>query len=183
MADASSTSLRLSVAVTRTSWQLIHLGPHSYLSCESGILGSACGTTGSQLTDRWIDLPVASSRAFTATLGSLAPNTLARCLTEDHGTLSIAGTTIVKHRRAIVVKDAGNAPGSSPGTLAIASAGSPYPLTLTVTGGKRAGGHIDVCNEGKATTETGRLTLGDFGHVPPIRAPANVLSLAQAPTV
>jgi hypothetical protein len=57
---------------------------------------------------------VASTRSLTAALGSLAPNVLARCVTEDLGTLSIAEPSTVEHRRAIVVKDAGNVPGSSP---------------------------------------------------------------------
>ena len=183
MTDASSTSLRISVVVGRTSWQLVRVDGGSYLRANRAFWAAHAPAAAAELADRWIEFPVASSRSLTASLGALAPNVLARCLTEDLGTLSIAQPTTIKHRRAIVVKDAGNVPGSAPGTLAIAASGPPYPLAFTVTGGQRAGGRIDVCNQGKATTATGMLTLGQFGHVPPITAPTNVLSLGRSPTV
>jgi hypothetical protein len=183
LAEASSSSLRLSIAVGRTSEQLVRAGGGSYFRANRAFWAVHAPPRAGQLAGRWIELPVASSRSFTASLGPLAPNTLARCLAEDHGTLRIAGTTTVEHRRAIIVKDAGNAPGSSPSTLAIASAGSPYPLSYTATSGQRAGGRIDVCNRGKASTTHGSLTFDDFGDVSEIRAPTNPLRLPGSPIV
>jgi hypothetical protein len=183
IAETSATTIRLSIVAGKTSEQLVRVPGGSYFRANRTFWAVHRSPQAAQLANRWIELPMATSRSFTASLGALAPDTLARCLTEDHGTLSIAGTTTIEHRRAIVVKDAGNAPGSAPGTLAIAATGPPYPLALRVTGGQRAGGRIDVCNQGKATKETGMLTLEQFGHVPTITAPTNPLTLAQPPTV
>ncbi|MDX6539889.1 MAG: hypothetical protein QOI71_1499, partial [Gaiellales bacterium] len=51
----------------------------------------------------------------------------------------------------MVVADAGDAPGSTPTKLYVATMGPPYPLRLTETGRGRPGGRIDVCNTGKAS--------------------------------
>jgi hypothetical protein len=141
------------------------------------------GARGARLADRWIEVASSAGRSLDGSLGSLAPNVLARCLGEDHGTLTVAGKLTVEHRRAIVIKDAGNAPGSSPGVLTVAATGMPYPLTYTATGGTRAGGRIDVCNQGKADSAHGTITLSHFGQVPAIVAPPNPIKLAQSPSI
>jgi hypothetical protein len=141
------------------------------------------GERAAGLADRWIEIAPSSDRSLTASLGSLAPNVLARCLAEDHGTLTAAGKLTVEHRHALVIKDAGNAPGSSPSVLTVAATGPPYPLTYTATGGSRPGGHIDVCNQGKADSAHGTLSFNHFGQVPLITAPPSPLKLAQPPTI
>lgn len=106
---------------------------------------------------------------------------MSRCLVEDHGTLTLAGRTTIDGHSAILLKDAGNSPGSSPGVLAIAATGPPYPLRLTALGGQRAGGPIDVCNDGKASNARGTITFSRFRGVPPIQAPQGAEQLAQGP--
>ena len=61
--------------------------------------------------------------------------------------------------------------------LAVASTGTPYPLRYTATGGQRAGGTVNVCNSGKASSARGSITFGEFGMVPPIQAPAGAIKL------
>jgi hypothetical protein len=132
-----------------------------------------------QFANHWIQVPPVSGQSLTSSLGRLAPSTLARCLVEGHGALSVAGRTSVARKRAVVVRDAGDVPGSSPGTLAVAATGTPYPLELTTTGPRRPGGRIDVCNDGKVDNSHGALTISDFGSVPAIQPPKNPLRLAQ----
>lgn len=183
---ASPTSLDVSIVVGTLSAELIGTRDGSFLRANRAFWVTHGGARAATLADRWIEVPLSTGRAFAASLGSLgslAPDALARCLAEDHGSLSIAGTITIEHRRAIVIKDAGDVPGSSPGVLIVAATGTPYPLTYTATGGQRAGGRIDVCNQGTANTAHGTITFGDFGHVRPISPPANPLRFAQPPSI
>ncbi len=183
LADASRNSVDLSFAVGRTAAQLIRTQGGSYFRANRTFWTAHAGPRAAALADRWIEIPSVSSRSFTASLGQFAPDVLARCLAEDHGSLSSAGETTIAHRRAITIRDAGDAPGSSPGNLAVAATGIPYPLAYTATAGQRAGGRVDVCNQGKANTAHGTITFDHFGHVPPIAPPANPLRLAQPPVI
>lgn len=133
------------------------------------------GPSARQLANRWIQLPASAARAFTADLGPFAPATISRCLSEDHGTLTVAGKRNVNGRAAVVLKDGGDAPGSTPSTLAVATTGPPYPLQLIGTGPTRRGGKIDVCNDGKGDDVRGTLTFSRFGAVGPIKAPKNAI--------
>jgi hypothetical protein len=130
---------------------------------------------------RWFQVPPSAMRKTISDLGHLAPATISRCITEDHGTLRVVGMTTVDGQRAILIKDAGNVPGSTPSTFAVATAGPPYPLRATSLGRSRAGGHIDACNDGKASTSLGTITFREFGRVPPIHPPAVIENPGAVP--
>lgn len=125
------------------------------------------------LANRWIEAPASDTQQIASAFGLLAPDTLARCLGEDLGTLSRDGSTTVDGSHAVVIRQAGNVPGGNPGTLAVAASGPAYPLRITSTGPTRPGGKIDVCNNGKGDDTEGSLTLSHFGHAPAITAPPN----------
>jgi hypothetical protein len=180
-ASSSSTDLRLTQG--RTSAELIDGHSGNFIRANGAFWTEHVGARAARLADRWIEIPTTSGRSFTASLGALAPNALARCLAEDHGSLRAAGKLTVENRRAVVIKDAGDKPGSSPGVLTVAADGRPYPLTYTATGGTRPGGRVDVCNDGKGGGARGTIVFNHFGHVPPIATPANPLRLAQPPSV
>jgi hypothetical protein len=72
----------------------------------------------------------------------------------------------------IIVRDAGNAPGATPSTIAVSANGAPYPLRYVATGRTRRGGRVDVCNNGRGGGATGTITLGRFGNTPSIQPPA-----------
>jgi hypothetical protein len=133
--------------------------------------GPAQRARAGRLAGHWLKLTASGARSVTKTLGSLSPSVLARCLTEDHGTLTLAGRTTIGHTRAMVIKDAGDAPGATPSTIVVATGGPPYPLRYTATGRTRSGGRIDVCNDGKGDDSEGTITFNEFGHVPEISAP------------
>jgi hypothetical protein len=168
-----------STTVGRSSFELIVLSPRVYLQANRRFWLNQAGRSAAarararRLAGRWLALPVPSGRSLTHSLGTLAPGTLARCLTEDHGRLTIErGRPIVEHRRAIIVRDAGNAPGATPSTIAVSAAGAHFPLRYVATGRTRRGGRVDVCNNGKGGGATGTITLGRFGSASSIQAPS-----------
>jgi hypothetical protein len=176
---ASAKSLELALSGGGANAELIALPNADYVRANAAFWRPRVGQHATTLANHWIEIPPAGAQGMTASLGRFAPGTLARCLAEDHGSLSVAGKTMVDGRPAVVLKDAGNAPGSAPGTLAVATSGPPYPLRATATGGQRAGGRVDVCNDGKAGNTHGTLTISHFGAVPPIKAPQHAIKAGQ----
>jgi hypothetical protein len=181
---AATSRMRYEASTTtgRSMFELIALAKTAYLRGNAAFWRAQAGTSRTArartraYANRWLTLPASGRHSITRSLGTLAPGTLARCLVEDHGTLTIAGHATVDHRRAVIVADAGNAPGATPSTIAVAATGTPYPLRYAATGQTRPGGPIDVCNDGKGDGATGTITLSQFGQTPPLRAPTGAHS-------
>lgn len=171
----SKSSMRVTFSVEGESIEVLMLPTSSYLRANRAFWTTHFGPNGGALAGRWVQVQPANARALTSSFGHFAPETLSRCIVEDHGSLSIGGTATVDGRTAVIVKDAGDAPGSSPSTLAVASSGPPYPLRAMGTGPSRPGGHIDVCNDGKGTDVRGTLIFSRFGAVKPLVPPADVV--------
>src|SRR5579875_2470618 len=161
---------------------IIALPQAAYIKANRAYWKSQGGGSVMAYANRWIQLPASYSNNFTKQLGPFNPNTLARCLGENRGTISTGGTTTVDGRRAVIVRDAGGVPGSSPGTLDIAATGRAYPLRITSTGPTLKGGKVDVCNDGKGSNLEGSLTLSPFNNPPKIKAPANAVNLGTNTT-
>lgn len=170
-------SLKLGYATGGAAIQIITLPNSAYLRANRFFWTSHAGPRAATLANRWFQVPVASVHALTAALGPLAPSTVARCLVENHGRLTKAGRATVAGHKAILLKDAGNVPGSSPSLLAVAATGKPYPLRFAATGNQRAGGRIDVCNSGKASQARGQLRFSGFNAVGSIRPPQHAVQL------
>jgi hypothetical protein len=170
-------SLEVTFSVAGANLDVIASPNASYVRGNATFWRSHLGARAAAVADRWVQIAPASAQALTSTLGHFGPATISRCLTEDHGTLSIVGTTTLGGRSAVIVKDKGDALGASRGELAVATTGPPYPLQATSNGGQRAGGAVDVCNDGKATDTRGTLTFSQFGAVPPLRAPKDAIRL------
>jgi len=174
--EASTTSGRSSFELIVLSGNVYLRGNLHFWRNQSG--GSAAARARARrLASRWLTLPARDRGSVTRTLGTLSPGTLARCLTEDHGRLTVEPRRrTIDHRTAIVVRDAGNAPGATPSTIAVSASGAPYPLRYVATGRTRRGGRVDVCNDGKGGGATGTITLGRFGATPSIQPPAGAQS-------
>jgi hypothetical protein len=181
LTTTSATSVDLAVSIANSMVQLIGLPSGSYVRGNVSFWTSQVGARAARLANRWIQVPPPDAHGVTSSLGALAPATLSRCLVEDHGTLSVGGKTTIDGRSAILLRDAGNAPGSSPGVLAVSASGAPFPLRYVSSGRQRAGGRIDVCNNGKANDAHGTITFGQFGRVAPIQPPTGAEQLAQGP--
>ena len=168
----------------RTVAEVIGLPGATYLRANAPFWQAQAGrsrgarTRASRLANHWVRLSVTGARSVTRSLGSLAPGAFARCLTEDHGHLTVEGHTTIGRTRAVIVRDTGNAPGATPSTLAVAASGTPYPLRYTATGPTRAGGRVDVCNDGKGGDAEGTISIDRFGAIPPIEPP---VAAQQAP--
>lgn len=175
--DDGPSKLQVQISQSGTSADIIALPGAGYVRGNQAFWSAHGGAQAATLANRWIELPASASQQLTAGFGEFRPSTLARCLGENLGRLSRGGTTTVDGRSAVVVRQAGNVPGSSPGTIAVATTGPPYPLRVTSTGPTRAGGKIDACNTGKADDTEGSLTLSDFDHAPAITAPQHPVKL------
>jgi hypothetical protein len=178
LAAVSSRRYEASTTIGRSSFELIALSGRVYLRGNlefwRGQSGRSAGARARarRLAARWLTLPASGGRSVTRSLG-----TLARCLTEDHGRLTVEPRRqTIDHRRAIIVRDAGNAPGATPSTIAVSADGAPYPLRYVASGRTRRGGRVDVCNNGKGGGAVGTITLSHFGSTPSIQPPAGAQS-------
>lgn len=161
---------------------LILLGPAVYIKANSTFYqqnGGLPPAAAKLIVDRWLKLPAAAVRGTAGLIKGLDVATLGRCLGEnpDRGTLSVAGTTTVDGRPAVVVLDHGDRPGSTPSKLYVASTGTPFPLRAVATGAQRPGGHPDPqCNSGGDPTASGdQLTFSGYNQTLNITAPPNAV--------
>lgn len=175
----SATSLEMSASIGRQSFEVIRTSGGFYVRANASFWDAHVGARATVLADRWIHTRVSTGLSE---LENFAPGTLAHCLTDDHGTLSIAGQTTIEGRPAVILKDAGDRPGTQPGTLAVATSSPLVPLRITSTGRERPGGRIDVCNSGSTSSGRGYLTFNYFNQPQPISPPANAIELPGAHT-
>ena len=175
------TSIELGYGQGASFAQVIELARAFYITGNDAFWRPHLGARAPLAAGRWFQVPPSAMRTAISAFGHFAPATFSRCIPEDHGTLRLAGMATVNGQRAILIKDAGNVPGSTPSEFAVAATGPPYPLRATALGRSRAGGRIDACNDGKPSTSLGTITFGDFGRVPPIRPPAVIANRGAVP--
>jgi hypothetical protein len=173
-----------SLTTSHAMFSVISLPGAAYLRGDRAFWRSQVPTAAgaARLAGRWLHVPDSGARSVTGTLGTLSPGTFARCLTEDHGALTVAGHATIDGTSALIIRDAGNAPGATPSTIAVTSSGAPYPLRYIATGATRRGGRVDVCNNGRGGGATGTITLSQFGHTPVVQAPSRAGSADGAQT-
>jgi hypothetical protein len=158
----------------------IIVGDVAYLNADKTfyVQQGASGSAAALLAGRWLKLP-----STIPGLGSLTsqfqPATLSHCLTVGHGTLSHGGTANVGARAAVVVVDAGEKPGTTPGKLYVAAQGPPLPLRIESTGATRAGGVPDPhCGGTSGIHDSGTdVTFTSFNRGLRIAAPAGAISI------
>ena len=165
--------------------QLRAIGATVYFRADAGYY-KAEGVTGAALAKvngRWISATSAQIPTLAGFVALTKPTTLGLCLLGQHlGTLSVAGVATVGGRRATVLANAGDLPGSAPGRIYVAASGTQLPLRVTVSGAFRSGGKTDTgCgNAGTVPGEVGTDELiGDFNAPLAISAPSGAVSLAS----
>jgi hypothetical protein len=178
MALSSPHNFSVSETVNGEHLNVVLAGSKAYIRAGRSFWSSAMDNSprSAVMSDRWIELPTPGSLA--SVTGILNPSTLASCLVEGHGSLSVAGTTTVNHQPAVLLRDAGNAPGDQPSTLAIAADGVHYPLREVDTGRQRRGGGKS-CGGSSGPSTDGTVTLSRFGHVGEIRPPAGAVTIKE----
>jgi hypothetical protein len=175
--DAGTSKLEVQLSGSGKRADIVVLAGAGYVRANLAFWSAEAGAEAASIANRWIELPATASQQLTSSLGPLAPNTLSKCLGENLGALSAGGTTTVDGVPAVVVREAGNAPGSSPGTLAVATNGPAYPLRVTSTGPTRPGGTVGTCNNGRGGDTQGSLILSGFNHPPAITVPKHAVKL------
>lgn len=176
---AQNRSLEVAIKGGTGALGVIILPAAAYIRMDQTFLNSHGAGPPGLKPNVWVRIPATSAQTLAAQLGQFSPHVIARCLVEGHGKLSLAGSETVSGQKAVVIRDAGNVPGGAPGTLAVAASGTPYPLQVRETGAKRAGGRIDVCNDGRAEDSRGEFTFSRFGAPPPITAPNHAAQTGQ----
>lgn len=137
------------------------------------------GEAARELGGRWLKMP-SSRNEFAELTRQLDPATLSRCLLESHGTLARGGTTTVNGRRAVVIVDKGDRPGTAPGKLYVAATGEPLPLRTLATGRERPGGKKDpLCDSDTPTRPGDEATFSNYDEPIDLTAPPDALDLGS----
>jgi pimeloyl-ACP methyl ester carboxylesterase len=168
--------------------QLRAIGATVYFRANAGYY-KAEGLTGAALAKvngRWISATSTQIPTLAGFVALTKPATVGLCLLGQHlGTLSVYGVATVGGRRATVLANAGDLPGSAPGRIYVEASGTPLPLRITVSGSFRSGGKaVAACGGGgivPGAVGTADL-IGDFNAPLAITAPAGAVSLASLAT-
>jgi hypothetical protein len=135
----------------------------------------------SELDGRWLKLPAASGE-LRQVVERLQPENLSRCLSKEHGTLSLGGTAAIEGRPAVTIVDAGNKPGTTPGRLYVAATGEPLPLRTVASGNEKPGGDKDPLCDGDSRTRNGdQVLFSRFNLGVKVTAPPNAIDLGARP--
>ncbi len=130
------------------------------------------------LADKWVITPPGTFAG--PELERFKPTVLAACLTRTVGTIEDGGTSEVNGTPVTILKSAGDAPGSSPGSISIASEGAPYPLRTVQDGPRKPGGKLDPrCEDKDDSTTKSDVKLSDFGVTDPIEVPPNAIDISK----
>jgi hypothetical protein len=156
--------------------EFVYTGTTFYLRGRKFFDKVAGAAVGQRIGDHWVSLPAAS--AGTSQLQEFTdPGKLADCIGSQHGTLSKGGTSSVNGSDAVVVVDAGDKPGTSPGKLYVATSGTPFPLKLEQTGPAKAGGTDTTCG-GNSTLTQGSGVFDQYNSSISVTAPKGALDIS-----
>lgn len=165
--------------------RLLALSSASYLKGNAGFWKEAGGkkdgpAAARQFANRWVKMARSDGDEFGAVVDQLTPAGMAACVTRNTGTLVKGGTTTVDGKRAIVLIDKGDKPGTTPGRLYVTATGPTLPIRSVQTGKRRPGGRLDSRCEEKDDTSTGsELRFSRFGQPLELRAPKGAIDLTE----
>ena len=176
---AASARARITVRHGSTTAQLIALPKAEYVKANAAYWKAVGGISDpallKKLAGRWVKVPP-TGNGMTSVLRSLGPAHIASCLGTDLGTLAKGGVHSVGRRRAVVIVDRGDKPGTAPGRLYVALSGPALPLRATQTGPRRPGKVTARCNDKNDTTKSSDLRFSAYNKPMRIAAPPNAIS-------
>jgi hypothetical protein len=178
--DVTATgSLDLTLTQQGAAVRILLIGRDLYLRATRGfwLAHQTTPAIAGRLAGHWVKVP--ADKATLDLSRELSPQTLAHCTTVNTGTIHDAGTATFLGRPVRVLVSAGDAPGSSPGQLFIATGGRPLPVRVLQTGPERPGGTNDprCASNGPDTTRRSDLRLSRYDAPVHITAPRDVLDL------
>jgi hypothetical protein len=131
-----------------------------------------------RLAGRWLKTTDPSLRMLAA---PLLPKRLAACTTVGNGTLTNGGMGSVGGRPAVVLVDAGDQPGTTPGRLYVTTTPPILPLRAVQTGPRQPGGQLDpLCQDSSDTSTASDLRFSHFDRHLQIRAPRGAVKVPSA---
>jgi hypothetical protein len=168
----------LTLRVANTSARIILLPPAMYLKANAAYWKANGGAQGSKLADklagRWLKV---NDNSLKSLIDDLLPKHIASCVTVGTGTLKKGGVGSVGGKRAVVIIDQGDKPGTTPGKLYVTATGPVLPLRLLQTGKRRPGGHLDKrCEDSADTSRASDLRFSAFDTALHIRAPHGAIT-------
>jgi hypothetical protein len=150
-------------------------GNAAYWKMAGGKDGAALGR---KLGDRWVKVPGFGVKDVAAAFADLTPKHLASCAGVGTGTLSKGGEATVAGRKAVVIVDRGDKPGTTPGRLYAAASGPVLPLRVVQTGRRKAGGHLNAkCQDKDDDSRASDVTFGAFDKKVSITAPKGAITI------
>jgi hypothetical protein len=130
--------------------------------------------------DRWVKAPAEAGKSLQPILDEFSPKKLASCIDVGLGTISTKGTETVDGQEVVVLQDAGDKPGTSPGLLYVTTDAPNLPVRVINKGATKPGGTVDKrCegDEGDDDPAGGEISFSQFDEVPEIKAPSDALDL------
>jgi hypothetical protein len=175
---SASGDARLTARHGKETFQVVVAGPHEYLRGpvafwrETGF----ARRESRRLARVWVSVAVGGDRPDE----TLRPADLAACLEGAHGTLSILGSQRVDGRRAVVLADAGDVPGSAPERIAVLDGDPAMPVRITLTGPRRKGAPASArCDPAETSIAIEDLHLVALSAAPHIAVPRHARTLRQ----
>jgi hypothetical protein len=162
-----------------SSVRVILLPPAMYLKANAAYWKANGGSQGSKLADklagRWFKTDDASLKSL---VDDLLPKHVASCVAVGTGTLKKGGVAAVGGKRAVVVVDQGDKPGTTPGKLYVTNTAPILPLRLLQTGKRRPGGHLDKrCQDSDDTSTASDVRFSAFDEALRIKAPRGAIEV------
>jgi hypothetical protein len=174
----ASGSARFRFAIGRERLRLRVVGKSTFMNGNRAFWGDAAtlGREQAALAKRWAGHWVKFPAGMAEMVSPFKPKRMARCMVRVHGTLEHGGMATVGRRRAIVLIDRGDKPGTAPGRLYVSASGRTLPLRLVQTGPAMPGGRPDpLCAEDDETT-TGTVRFSAFDKPVSIVAPRRFIT-------
>ena len=174
-------SIHLVLRRTSSAFEVITLGPETYLKASRSYYDALPGLNSSQaakLGDRWVKLPTSEDPGLRAGAArAMNIGVEVGCWAARSRGLTLAGTGSVSGRAAVIVASDGSAPGSAPGKVYVATSGPAWPLRAIVTGPRQPGGS-GACAE-ESSKQTSDITVSAFNQPIHLAAPAGALDLRK----
>jgi hypothetical protein len=162
-----------------TSARIILLRHAMYMKANAAYWKANGGAQGSELADklagRWFKVNDASLKSL---IDDLLPKHVASCITVGTGTLKNGGVASTGGKRAVVIIEQGDKPGTTPAKLYVTTAAPILPLRIVQTGKTKPGGHLDKrCQDSANTSTASDLRFSAFNEVLHIRAPQGAITI------
>jgi outer membrane lipoprotein-sorting protein len=177
----ASGRLRLSVSTKDMRARILRAssGFYVYGNARYWKASGADSKTAKRLANRWVKVPSSATETLAQSFEGLTPKALAACTTVNNGTVTSQGASTLSGQRVVVLSDAGDKPGSSPGQMWVSTEGPVLPLRISQTGPSQPGGTGDpACSSEGDTTKSSDARLSRFDRASRVRAPKHAISVS-----